>query len=88
MAVRGVPFQALGGVFDEDDVQAALQVLRAAASPAGDFFPLPEEADFQKAFARHEGAAFAVACNSCGTALDPAWRPSRSARATKSSSRA
>lgn len=67
---RRVLFQALGGVFDKDDVQAALRVLRAAAGPAGDFFPLPEENDFQKAFARHEGAEFCVVCNSCGTALD------------------
>ena len=68
--MRRVPFQALGGVFDEGDVQAALNVMRAAAGPAGDFFPLPEETDFQKAFARHEGAGLCVACNSCGTALD------------------
>jgi perosamine synthetase len=70
MSLRQVPFQALGGVFDEDDIQAALRVLKAAAGPAGDFFPLPEENDFQKAFAAHEGAGFGVACNSCGTALD------------------
>jgi perosamine synthetase len=67
---RRVPFQALGGGFDEDDIDAALKVMRAAAAPAGDFFPLPEETDFQQAFARHEGADFCVACNSCGTALD------------------
>ncbi|OGD22877.1 MAG: hypothetical protein A2W03_06120 [Candidatus Aminicenantes bacterium RBG_16_63_16] len=70
MDIRQVPFQALGGIFDEDDVNAALKVMRAAAGPAGDFFPLPEETDFQTAFARHEGAAFGIACNSCGTALD------------------
>jgi perosamine synthetase len=70
MAVHRVPFQALGGVFDEADIEAALKVMRAAAGPAGDFFPLPEEADFQRAFAAHEGAGFCVACNSCGTALD------------------
>jgi len=70
MDARRIPFQALGGVFDEDDVQAALGVMRAAARPGGNFFPLPEEADLQAAFARHEGAKFAVACNSCGTALD------------------
>jgi len=70
MDLRRVPFQALGGVFDEDDIDAALKVMRAAAGPAGDFFPLPEETDFQKAFARHEGAALGIACNSCGTALD------------------
>jgi len=70
MGERRVPFQALGGVFEEDDIDAALKVMRAAAGPAGDFFPLPEETDFQQAFARHEGADFGIACNSCGTALD------------------
>ena len=70
MEMRRVPFQALGGVFEQDDIDAALNVMKAAAGPAGDFFPLPEEADFQKALARHEGASFGVVCNSCGTALD------------------
>ena len=70
MEMRRVPFQALGGVFDEDDIDAALKVMRAAAGPAGGFFPLPEETEFQQAFARHEGATFGIACNSCGTALD------------------
>src|SRR3990170_1549760 len=69
-SIRAVPFQGLGGVFAEDDVQAALRVMQAASAPGGDFFPLPEEADFQKAFADHEGAAHAVVVNSCGTALD------------------
>lgn len=68
--VREIPFSALGGVFEEDDVQAALGVLRRAAAPGGSFFPLPEEGDFQRAFAAHEGAAQTVAVNSCGTALD------------------
>jgi dTDP-4-amino-4,6-dideoxygalactose transaminase len=38
--------------------------------PEGGFFPLPEENNFQEAFARHEGAKHAVAVNSCGSALD------------------
>ena len=67
---RDVPFCALGGLFDQDDVEAAAGVLRAATEEDGSFFPLPEENDFQAAFARHEGAARAVAVNSCGTALD------------------
>jgi dTDP-4-amino-4,6-dideoxygalactose transaminase len=70
MEMRRVPFQALGGVFEQDDIDAAVKVMTAAAGPGGDFFPLPEEPDFQKAFARHEGADFGVVCNSCGTALD------------------
>jgi perosamine synthetase len=67
---RNIPFAALGGVFEQDDVDAALKVMRAATQPCGDFFPLPEEPDFQNAFATHEGARHAVAVNSCGTALD------------------
>ena len=67
---RDIPFAALGGVFEQDDVDAALKVMRAATQPRGDFFPLPEEPDFQNAFATHEGARHAVAVNSCGTALD------------------
>jgi dTDP-4-amino-4,6-dideoxygalactose transaminase len=60
----------LGGVYGEDDVQAACAVISAAARPGGNFFPLPEEKEFQDAFAAHEGAACAVAVNSAGTALD------------------
>ena len=70
MDIRNVPFQALGGVFEQDDVDAAVRVMTAAAAPGGNFFPLPEETDFQKAFAEHEGATFSIVCNSCGTALD------------------
>jgi dTDP-4-amino-4,6-dideoxygalactose transaminase len=67
--VRSVPFRALGGTFEQDDVDAAQKVI-AAAAEGGSFFPLPEEEQFQKTFARHEGAKHAVAVNSCGTALD------------------
>ena len=67
---RQVPFLALGGLFEQDDVEAAAGVLQAASRSGGSFFPLPEENDFQDAFARHEGAAKTVAVNSCGTALD------------------
>ncbi len=67
---RSVPFAALGGLFEQDDVDAANRVTAAAAAEGGNFFPLPEENQFQEAFARHEGAAHAVAVNSCGTALD------------------
>jgi perosamine synthetase len=70
MEVRDVPFQALGGLFEADDVAAANAVNLAAAEPGGSFFPLPEEPDFQARLAAHEGAAHAVAVNSCGTALD------------------
>lgn len=67
---RSLPYLALGGVWEQDDVAAAQSVIAAATQPDGNFFPLPEEADFQKSFAQHEGAAHAVAVNSCGTALD------------------
>lgn len=68
--IREIPFAALGGVFEQDDIDAANGVMQQAASPGGSFFPLPEENDFQRALAKHEGAAYAAAVNSCGTALD------------------
>ena len=68
--LRSIPFAALGGLFEQDDVDAAARVTAAAAGEGGNFFPLPEENQFQEAFARHEGAAHAIAVNSCGTALD------------------
>jgi len=70
MEKRKVPYLAMGGEYGEDDVRAASEVIQAAAQPGGDFFPLPEENDFQTAFSEHEGAAKAVAVNSAGTALD------------------
>ena len=74
MEIREVPFQALGGVFDQEDIQAALSVMEQAAGENGNFFPLPEETDFQAQFAAHEGAKYAVAVNSAGTALDVCMR--------------
>ncbi len=70
MQTRTIPFRALGGAFEQDDVEAANRVIAAAAGEGGSFFPMPEEAAFQQVFAQHEGATFAVAVNSCGTALD------------------
>jgi len=70
MNIRTVPFKALGGVFERDDAAAAMSVMERACGPNGDFFPLPEETDFQKALAEHEQAGHAVVVNSCGTALD------------------
>ncbi len=69
MQIRAVPFGAMGGVYEQDDLDAVARVTTAAAAGAG-FFPLPEENDFQQAFAAHEGARQAIAVNSCGTALD------------------
>jgi dTDP-4-amino-4,6-dideoxygalactose transaminase len=68
--IQSVPFIALGGLFESDDVAAAARVAEAAALPGGNFFPLPEENDFQSGLAEHEGAKKAVAVNACGTALD------------------
>jgi dTDP-4-amino-4,6-dideoxygalactose transaminase len=70
MNLREIPFAAMGGVYEEDDVEAVTKAVRAASQPGGNFFPLPEEADFQKALAAHEGARKAIGVNSCGTALD------------------
>ena len=70
MEKREIPFVPMGGIYTSDDVAAAARVIQAACEPQGTFFPLPEETEFQEAFAAHEGAARAVAVNSCGTALD------------------
>jgi len=67
---RAVPFLALGGLWEQDDADAAMKVVNDAAQSGGNFFPIPEETNFQAALARHEGCAHAVAVNSCGTALD------------------
>src|SRR3970040_2253017 len=70
MQIREVPFLAMGGVYEQDDLEAASRVITRAAETGGDFFPLPEENEFQNLLARHEGAKKAIAVNSCGTALD------------------
>ena len=70
MEKRKIPYLALGGIYEDDDVQAATRVIEAAVQPGGSFFPLPEEAEFQNEFAKHEGAEKAVVVNSAGTALD------------------
>jgi len=70
MQLREIPFLAMGGVYDEVDVEAARRVIAEAMGQKGNFFPLPEEQEFQTMLAQHEGARLAVAVNSCGTALD------------------
>ena len=70
MKAREVPFISMGGLYEQDDLEAVNRTVAAVAESDGTFFPLPEEEDFQKAFAQHEGAAKAIAVNSCGTALD------------------
>jgi dTDP-4-amino-4,6-dideoxygalactose transaminase len=68
--IREIPFGAMGGVYEQDDIDAVMNIVKGASKPGGSFFPLPEETDFQNAFAAHEGAAKAIGVNSCGTALD------------------
>src|SRR5262249_35483734 len=68
--IREVPFASMGGLYEEDDIEAVIGVLRNAAEPGGGFFPLPEESNFQAALAAHEGAREAIVVNSCGSALD------------------
>jgi dTDP-4-amino-4,6-dideoxygalactose transaminase len=68
--IREIPFLALGGVYEQDDLDAVARVTAQAAEPRGNFFPLPEENEFQTKLAQHEGAAKAIVVNSCGTALD------------------
>lgn len=70
MEIREVPFTAMGGVYEQDDLEAVTRVTAQALEPTGNFFPLPEEVDFQSRFAEHEGARKAIAVNACGTALD------------------
>ena len=70
MEKRAIPFRPLGGVYGQEELAAASRVIEQACEEDGSFFPLPEEQQFQDAFAQHEGAAKAVAVNSCGTALD------------------
>ena len=70
MKKRKIPFLPIGGIYQQDDLNAATSVINAVVEDNGSFFPLPEENDFQQAFAEHEGAKKAIAVNSCGTALD------------------
>ncbi len=70
MKIREIPFLAMGGEYGQDDLEAVINVVTQAIGPKGNFFPLPEENDFQDAIAEHEGAEKAIVVNSCGTALD------------------
>jgi len=68
--IREIPFIPMGGVYEQDDLEAAARVISNAVETSTGFFPLPEENEFQQALAAHEGARKAIAVNSCGTALD------------------
>jgi len=64
----------LGGVYEQDDIDAVMEILRAQVERSAGFFRLPEEPTFERAFAEHEGVKYASAVNSCGTGLDLAMR--------------
>ena len=70
MEKRTVPWLRLGGLYEEDDLEAVTEILNAQIRESAGFFRLPEEPNFERAFAEHEGAKYASAVNSCGSALD------------------
>jgi perosamine synthetase len=74
MDIREVPFKSLGGVYDQDDIDAVLAIMTAQVERDAGFFRLPEEPNFERAFAVHSGAAYAATVNSAGTGLDMALR--------------
>ena len=41
MEKREIPYLALGGIYEQDDVEAATKIIAAATQPGGSFFPLP-----------------------------------------------
>ena len=57
MEIREVPFISIGGVYEQNDVEAVKWMMAAVTEEGGTFFPLLEENDFQNAFAEHEGGA-------------------------------
>ncbi|NLT41492.1 MAG: DegT/DnrJ/EryC1/StrS family aminotransferase [Anaerolineae bacterium] len=59
-----VPYSFMGSIFDEDEEQAILRVLRQDSLTAG-----PQVASFQKEFAQEWGVKHAFATTSCTTAM-------------------
>lgn len=70
MEIRELPWYAMGALMDEEDAAVAAQVISDCSHSPKGFFRLPEEPEFQRRFALHEGAAFASAVNAAGTGLD------------------
>lgn len=65
----------LGGVYGEEEVEAAAAAMRASMDPSVGFgFSAPPIPDFEAAFARYCGTRHAVALNSAGPGLDMAMR--------------
>ena len=65
----------LGGVYGEEEIEAAVSAMRRASDICRGFgfsgHPIPE---FEEAFAKYTGAAHAVAVNSAGPGLDMAMK--------------
>jgi len=70
MEIREIPWIGLGAIYEQDDIDTVVNILKPCVTGSKGFFRLPEEPDFQKAFALHEDSAYASAVNSCGTGLD------------------
>jgi dTDP-4-amino-4,6-dideoxygalactose transaminase len=60
----------MGALLEQDDIELPSKMAADCAHSAKGFFRLPEEPDFQKAFAEHEGAPYASVVNAAGTGLD------------------
>jgi perosamine synthetase len=70
MELRKLPWYGLGATYEQDDIDAVVELLKPCVTEAKGFFRLPEETQFQKAFALHEDCKYASCVNSCGTGLD------------------
>lgn len=70
MEKRNLPWYAMGALLEKEDIEIASKLVAECAHNPKGFFRLPEEPEFQKLFAIHEGASYASAVNSAGTGLD------------------
>lgn len=70
MEKRNLPWYAMGALMDQNDVDLVTKLVGECAHSSKGFFRLPEEPEFQKQFAAHEGAKYASAVNAAGTGLD------------------
>lgn len=70
MQRRQLPWYGQGAIYDQDDLDAVNEILQKCVADAKGFFRLPEEKQFQEAFAANEESGFSSAVNSCGTGLD------------------
>ena len=70
MEIRNLPWYGLGAIYEQDDIDAVVNILKPCITESKGFFRLPEEPQFQKVFAEYEECRYASAVNSCGTGLD------------------